>query len=193
VGHPFDGFYVMKREKRGSLGIAVGVVVLTIIGFVFSKRMSSFIISTSDPAQFSLIDEIVKVLAVFLLFCVVNWCVTALMDGEGKFTDIVCCTATGMIPLAVTLIPLTLFTNVLTADDMAFYYVIMAIVIIYTAFLIIVGVMETHQYTFLKTLGVLVITVLGMVVVVFLAMLFINLINTMYDFVVKLYNEVAMR
>ena len=193
VGHPFDGFYVMKREKRGSLGIAVGVVVLTIIGFVFSKRMSSFIISTSDPAQFSLIDEIVKVLAVFLLFCVVNWCVTALMDGEGKFTDIVCCTATGMIPLAVTLIPLTLFTNVLTADDMAFYYVIMAIVIIYTAFLIIVGVMETHQYTFLKTLGVLVITVLGMVVVVFLAMLFINLINTMYDFVVKLYNEIAMR
>ncbi len=193
VAHPFDGFYVMKREKRGSLMLSVGIVVLTIVGFVVSKQLTGFIINTNDPAAFSLIDEVVKVLAVFLLFCIINWCVTALMDGEGKFTDIVCCTATGMIPLALSLIPLTLLTNILTKEDMAFYYVLFAIVVIYTAFLIVVGVMETHQYTFIKTLGVLIITILGMVVAVFLFMLFINLINTMYDFIIKIYSEVAMR
>lgn len=193
VGHPFDGFYVMKREKRGSLLLSAGVLTLTVIGFVVSKQLTGFIINYNDPAAFSLIDEIVKVMAVFMLFCVINWCVTALMDGEGKFTDIVCCTATGLIPLAVSMIPLTLLSNVLVEEDMAFYYVIYAVVIIYTAFLIVTGVMETHQYTFLKTVGVLIITILGMVVAVFLFMLFINLINTMYDFVIKLYSEVTMR
>lgn len=193
VAHPFDGFYVMKREKRGSLVLSAGVLVLTVIGFVFSKQMTGFIINYNDPAQFSLIDELVKVLAVFFLFCIINWCVTALMDGEGKFTDIICCTATGLIPLAVSMIPLTLLSNVLVQEDMAFYHVLFAVVIVYTVFLIVVGVMETHQYTFLKTVAVLIITVLGMVVAVFLFMLFINLINTMYDFIIKLYNEVTMR
>lgn len=193
VTHPFDGFYVMKREKRGSLAVSVGIILLTIIGFVFSGRMTGFILNTKDPAEFSLIDEVVKVVAVFGIFCVINWCVTALMDGEGKLTDIICCTATGLIPLAVTLIPMTLISNVLVQEDVAFYYVIWAIIILYTALLIIVGVMETHQYTFAKTIGVLIITILGMVVTVFLAMLFINLINTMYDFIIKIYTEVAIR
>ena len=193
VGHPFDGFYVMKREKRGSMAVSVGILAATVIGFIFSERMTGFIINYNDPAEFSLIDEIVKVVAVFGVFCVINWCVTALMDGEGKLTDIICCTATGLIPLAVSLIPLTLISNVLIQEDVAFYYVIWAIVILYTAFLIIIGVMETHQYTFLKTLGVLIITILGMVVTVFLAMLFVNLINTMYDFIIKIYSEVTMR
>lgn len=193
VAHPFDGFYVMKREKRGSMPLSLGIIAAVVIGFIFSARMTGFIINNNDPAEFSLVDEIVKVVGVFGIFCVINWCVTALMDGEGKLTDIICCTATGLIPLAISLIPLTLISNVLIAEDVAFYYVIWAIVILYTAFLIIVGVMETHQYTFLKTIGVLIITILGMVVAVFLAMLFINLINTMYDFIIKIYNEVTMR
>jgi len=183
----------MKREKRGSMSLSLGIIAAVVIGFIFSARMTGFIINNNDPAEFSLIDEIVKVVGVFGIFCVINWCVTALMDGEGKLTDIICCTATGLIPLAISLIPLTLISNVLIAEDVAFYYVIWALVILYTAFLIVVGVMETHQYTFLKTIGVLIITILGMVVAVFLAMLFINLVNTMYDFIIKIYNEVAMR
>ncbi len=193
VAHPFDGFYVMKREKRGSLAVSIGILVMVVIGFIFSGRMTGFIINTNDPSEFSLIDEIVKVVAVFGMFCVINWCVTALMDGEGKLRDIICCTATGLIPLAVTIIPLTLISNVLIQEDVAFYYVIWSLIVIYTALLIIIGVMETHQYTFMKTIGVLIITILGMVVAVFLAMLFINLINTMYDFVIKIYSEVTMR
>lgn len=193
VTHPFDGFYVMKREKRGSLALSGGILAFTVLGFVISKQLTGFIINTNDPNEFNLIDEIVKVVAVFSLYCIINWCVTALMDGEGKLTDIICCTATGLIPLAVSLIPLTALSNVLTADDMAFYNVLMTAAILYTAFLIIVGVMETHQYSLGKTIFVLVITLLGMVVAVFLFMLFVNLINTMYDFFVKLFNEVTVR
>ena len=53
--------------------------------------------------------------------------------------------------------------------------------------------METHQYTLGKTVAVLIITLAGMVVAIFIAMLFVNLLNTMYDFVIKLYNEVMVR
>ena len=193
VTHPFDGFYVMKREKRGSIALSAGILTFTVLGFVVSKQLTGFIINTNDLNEFNLIDEIVKVVAVFALFCIINWCVTALMDGEGKLTDIICCTATCLIPLSLSLIPLTALSNVLTTEDMAFYNVFMAAAVMYTVFLIVVGVMETHQYSLGKTIFVLVITLLGMVVAVFLFMLFVNLINTMYDFFVKLLNEVAVR
>ena len=193
VTHPFDGFYEMKREKMGSLSLSAGIVAFTILGFVLSKQLTGFILNYSDPAAFSLLDEAVKVIAVFLLFVVINWCVTALMDGEGAFREIINCTAAALIPLAVSLIPLTALSNVLTLEDAAFYYLAYAVVIIYTVFLLVVGVMETHQYTLAKTIGVLIITVLVMIAAVFLMMLFVNLINTMYDFVIKIYNEVIMR
>lgn len=190
---PFDGFYEMKRENKGLPLLSLGILIFTVMGLSFSKQLTGFIINTADLRSFNIFDEAVKVFGVFALYCVINWCVTALMDGEGKLVQIVNCTAACLIPLALSLIPLTLLSRVLTQDDAAFYYVLYGIVILYTVFLLVVGVMETHQYTLGKTVAVLIITLAGMVVAIFIAMLFVNLLNTMYDFVIKLYNEVMVR
>lgn len=193
LGHPFDGFYEMKYRKMGHLGISAVVVGATVMGFVIMKQLTGFILNYNDPNEFNIVNEIVTVLGPFLLFCIINWCVTTLMDGEGKFFDIVNATATSLIPLAISFIPLTIFSNCVTQDDAAFYHVLFAIVIAYTAFLIMIAVMEVHQYSFAKTIGSLIITVLGMVICVFILLLFVNLINTMFDFVVRLYTEAVMR
>lgn len=190
---PFDGFYEMKRENKGLPLLSLVILIFTVMGLSFSKQLTGFIINTADLRSFNIFDEAVKVFGVFALYCVINWCVTALMDGEGKLVQIVNCTAACLIPLALSLIPLTLLSRVLTQDDAAFYYVLYGIVILYTVFLLVVGVMETHQYTLGKTVAVLIITLAGMVVAIFIAMLFVNLLNTMYDFVIKLYNEVMVR
>ncbi len=193
VIHPFDGFYEMKYRKMGHLGISSVILVATIFGFVIMKQLTGFILNFNDPNEFNIINEVVTVLGPFLLFCVINWCVTTLMDGEGKFLEIVNVTATSLIPLAISFVPLTLLSNALTQDDAAFYHVFLGIVIAYTAFLLLVAVMEVHQYSFGKTIGSLIITALGMVICIFILLLFVNLINTMFDFLVKVYNEVVMR
>lgn len=193
VAHPFDGFYEMRHENKGSLKLSLGIIAVLMLGFVFLGTMTGFVISDKDPADFNIIDEIVKVVGVFLLFCIMNWSVTSLMDGEARFIDIINGTATALIPLALSLVPLTLISNILISEDAVIYYVLFSIIILYTAFLIIVSVMETNQYSFAKTLFVLLITVFGMVIVVFLLMLFVNLLNTMYDFIVKVIREISVR
>ena len=193
VIHPFDGFYEMKYRKMGHLGISGVIVAATVMGFVIMKQMTGFILNFNDPNEFNIVNEVVTVLGPFLLFCIINWCVTTLMDGEGKFLEIVNVTATSLIPLAISFVPLTLLSNALTQDDAAFYHVFFGMVIAYTAFLILVAIMEVHQYSFGKTIGSIIITIVGMVICVFILLLFVNLINTMFDFLVKIYNEVVMR
>ncbi len=193
VAHPFDGFYEMKRRKMGNIKISAAILGLLVLCFVIMQQMTGFIVNNNDLSEFNIFNEIVKVVAPFALFCIINWCVTTLMDGEGKLLDIINCAATSLIPLTISIIPITILSNVLTQEESAFYYVIFAIVIIYTAFLLIIGIMETHQYSFAKTLLSILITVIGMVISIFLILLFVNLINTLFDFSVKIYNEVALR
>lgn len=193
VLHPFDGFYEMKYRKMGHLGISAVIVAFTVLGFVITKQLTGFILNFNDPQEFNIINEIVTVLGPFFLFCIINWCVTTLMDGEGKLVDIINGTATSLIPLAISLIPLTILSNCVTQEDAAFYHVLLAMVVAYTGFLILVAIMEVHQYSFAKTVGSLVITIIGMVICVFIMLLFVNLINTMFDFVVRLYTEAVMR
>ncbi len=193
VGHPFDGFYEMKRRKMGSLKISSAIIAILIFCFIIMRQMTGFIINNNNPADFNIFNEIIKVMAPFVLFCIINWCVTTLMDGEGKLVEIVNCTATCLIPLTISLIPLTIISNIVTQEEAAFYYVILGIIIAYTAFLLIIGIMETHQYTFAKTLLSLVVTVIGMIITLFILLLFVNLLNTLFDFCVKVYNEVALR
>ena len=193
VAHPFDGFFEMKRRKMGSIKISAIILALLIVCFVIKQQLTGFIINNTDLSDFNVLNEVVKVLGPFALFCIINWCVTTLMDGEGRLIEIVNCTATCLIPLTVSLIPLTILSNVITIEEKAFYYVLLALVVAYSLFLLLVGIMETHQYSFGKTLVSIIITIIGMVIAIFIILLFVNLVNTLFDFCVKIYNEVVLR
>jgi len=193
VAHPFDGFFEMKRRKMGSLKISSIILVAVILCFVIMRQLTGFIVNDYDLSEFNILNEVVKVIGPFALFCVINWCVTTLMDGEGKLAEIINCVATCLIPLTVSIVPLTVLSNVITQEEKAFYYVIFAIVIFYSLCLLLVGIMETHQYSFGKTIVSIIITIIGMVISIFILLLFVNLINTLFDFCVKIYNEVVLR
>ena len=193
VSHPFDGFFEMKRRKMGSIKISSVILVALIICFVIKQQLTGFIINNTDLSDFNIFNEAVKVLGPFALFCIINWCVTTLMDGEGKLKEIINCTATCLIPLTISIIPLTVLSNIITMEERAFYYVLLAVVVAYSLFLLLVGIMETHQYSFGKTLASIILTIIGMVITIFIILLFVNLINTLFDFCVKIYNEVVLR
>ena len=55
--HPFDGFYDMKREKKGSLAMALLLFLLTIVTQILSKQMMAFLF---NPDKFAPFDVILK-------------------------------------------------------------------------------------------------------------------------------------
>lgn len=109
-------------------------------------------VNNVNPMEINSLAEICAVFLLFFLFCVGNWSITCLMDGEGRFKDIVTVCGYAMLPMILTFIPAILFSQVVAEDEEAFYYLLLAVGIAWFLFLVLVGIMTVHNYTLGKRL-----------------------------------------
>ena len=64
---------------------------------------------------------------------------------------------------------------------------------VWMAFLLFSGTLVTHQYTFGKTVLMIIFILLGMCMIAYIALLFFNLIQQMSGFVVTFWTELKLR
>ena len=193
IVHPFDGFWDLKKEKRGNMWSASVILLLLIVVFVIKAQVSGFIVNYSDLSRASIVQQVAVVLLPFFLWCVSNWCITTLMDGEGSFRDIAITTAYALMPLVLINIPMIILSNFITKEEIAFYALLNSISIGWAALLLFVGIMTVHQFSVSKTLATIAIAVVGMVVILFLGLLFVSILQQVLAFLTVLYKEIAMR
>ncbi len=193
ITHPFDGFWDLKRENRGTLAGALTFVVLTIFMLTVQKQNTAFLFNMNRLEEVDVMVDIITVGLLFVLWCVANWCLTSLMDGEGKMRDIAIFTGYSLLPLLLIQFPLIALSHVITAEEGTFYYVFMTISYIWTAALLLFGMMVTHQYSMKKTIFTTVLTLLGMAIITFIGLLFFSVIQQIVNFVVTFYKEVRYR
>lgn len=193
ITHPFDGFWDLKREKRGTLAAAVTFAVLTVLMLVVRKQGTAFLFNLNRLEDVDMMVDIVTVGMLFILWCVSNWCLTSLMDGEGKMQDIAIFTGYSLLPLLIIQFPLVVVSHMITAEEGTFYYVFTVISYLWTIALLLVGMMITHQYSMKKTLATTVLTLVGMAIILFIALLFFSVIQQFLTFIVTAYKEIRFR
>lgn len=189
---PFDGFYDMKHEKRASVKSATIILIATICSFIFKKIFTGYIFGGRN-AGFDLMGSIMLVLLPFLLWCIANWCLTTLMDGEGKFRDIYMATVYGLVPMILINIPVTILSNFMTLEEGTMLTFATTVFYGWSFLLILAGIMTIHNYTFLKNMATTLCTVIGMGIIMFISLLFLNVIQKFIAFGVNIYNEIAFR
>src|SRR5690606_13002120 len=89
IVHPYDGFWDMKYEQKGKVRVAMTVLILIVLSSILQKQFSGFLVNFNDPRELNSLEDIAFTVLPFFLFCVANWSITTLMDGEGKFKEIV--------------------------------------------------------------------------------------------------------
>lgn len=193
ITHPFDGFWDLKREKRGTLAAAVTFAVLTVLMLVVRKQGTAFLFNMNRLEDVDMMVDIVTVGLLFILWCVANWCLTSLMDGEGKMQDIAIFTGYSLLPLLIIQFPLVVVSHMITAEEGTFYYVFTVISYLWTIALLLLGMMITHQYSMKKTLVTTVLTLVGMAIILFIALLFFSVIQQFLTFIVTAYKEIRFR
>jgi hypothetical protein len=190
--HPFDGFWDLKHEKRGSMRASLVFIVITIIAMFYSSVGSGYI--TNPRGEYStILMQILVVMVPVLLFVIANWCLTTLFDGEGSFRDIFIALGYALPPIAITMIPTTLASNFVVADETGILSLITTIGFIWAGFLIFFGMMVTHDYTVGKNIGITAFTIVGMALIMFLAVLFTSLVIDMVSYVTGIISEVTYR
>ncbi|MBR5356190.1 MAG: YIP1 family protein [Lachnospiraceae bacterium] len=193
IFHPFDGFWDLKHEKKGSVAAALTFVVLTIITLAIEKQETAFLFNKNKLSELNVLVDIITVALVFILWCVANWCTTSLMDGKGKMVEIVTAIGYAVFPIPLIRLPLVFFSHLVTMDEGAFIKVFGIVSLIWAGMLVFFATSVIHEYSIKKTVVTVLITILGMGILMFIGLLFFNVIEQMINFVLTIYKEIRFR
>lgn len=193
IFHPFKGFWDLKHEKKGNVYSAWVIVCLLSVLLILRRQFTGFILNFNKQNEMNVFVEILSVLAPLGLWCLSNWCITTLVDGEGSLKDIFITTAYALTPVVLINIPMLLLSNVMILEETVFYTVLDALSVLWTALLILIGIMTVHQFTMPKTIATIAVAVVGMIIILFLILLFVSIIQQIVSFVDLLWTEITMR
>lgn len=191
--HPFDGFWDLVHEKRGSLAAAHTFVFLFLFTRVVKLLFTNFQFMNAPLQYINIFEQCGSLLLPFLILCIANWGMTTLFDGKGRFQDIYMAMSYALMPYVLIQLPLVFLSNMITYEEAAFYSVLMSVSIIWCLLLVFVGLMEVHDYGPGKTLIFLFVTVLGALIIIFLLLVFFSLLSDAIGYFVSMYREISFR
>ncbi len=193
ITHPFDGFWDLIHEKRGTMAAAHTFLFLFLLTRVLKLMYTSFQFISAPIQYMNVFEQAGSLLLPFLILCVANWAMTTLFDGKGRFRDIYMAMCYALVPYTLIQLPLVLVSNCITFEEASFYTVLMGFSIVWCAFLVFVGLMQVHDYTPGKTFIFLIVTVVGAMIIIFLILVFFSLLSDAAGYFVSLYRETVFR
>ncbi len=192
VFHPFDGFWDLKHEKRGSIRAGTTILGITIIAFFYQAIGQGYVFNPRENYS-TVFIQVIGILMPVLLWVVSNWCLTTLFDGEGSLKDIYIATCYSFAPLPLFIILSTILTNVFTVSEQGIVTLLVGIGWVWVAILLFFGMVVTHDYSTSKNVITTLGTIVAMCVIMFIAILFSSLVMKMASFVIGIFTEIGNR
>lgn len=190
---PFRGFWELKNEHKGKAWYTVILILFMTIILALGQKYSGFVVNPYSTNNIDSFAQLKYIVFPFLLWCIANWSLTTLMDGEGKFGEIVVATGYALQPLLIIQAIMILLSRVITMEEIAFYQLLNSIAILWFVWLLFAGMMTVHQYTVGKTIATMALTVVVMGIIVFLGLLIFSLAQQMISFGFVIYQEALFR
>ena len=188
--HPFNGFWALKAEKRGSVRAATFWMVLTGLSAIFASLGACYLQKSPDASVVSALSNTVFPL---LLLVVSNMCFTTLMDGKGSFKNVYIAVCYSTVPYAICTIPMTLISYVLISDELTILNLFISVIIAWVLLLVFCGLMTVHDYSFGKNILVSILTILGIAFMLFIMIIFLSLTGKVLSLISSIVTEVSYR
>lgn len=190
--HPFKNFWDLKVANIGTVFSATCILLTAVVLKLIQTATTPYLLK-NDNNQNILFQGFVGIVLLVGLFVVANWCLTSLMDGKGTFKNIYIYTCYSLFPLIIVYPIQIALAQIVSLDELALYEFLGIFAIIVVIFLLFVGTLVTHDYSAGKTVLMLVITVIGMMILVFIAMLCFTLIQQVLIYIKNVVNELQLR
>ena len=190
--HPFDGYWDIKHEKRGSLRASLVFIGLTILAFYYQNIGQGYI-SNPRGMYSTFFAQITGVLLPLFLFVIGNWCLTTLFEGEGSLKDVFIACSYSLAPLPVFIVLTTIFSNVALKTEIDMLDMLVTFGFVWLGFLIFFGTMTTHDYTLGKNVLTIIGTLVAMIFIMFIALLFTTLLGKVVGLFSNIITELSYR
>lgn len=193
LSHPIRGFYELRFENKGNLISCILLLFFMIAAMICQSVYTGLSFTVINIKEFNVFRTISNVLIPVLLWCVANWSITVLMDGEGRFRDIFMSTCYATVPYTAATFICVLLSRVLTADEQTFITIIASLGLIISLILLFSGMVTVHQFSVGKAIFALILTVAAMAFIAFLAVLFLSIVDDMISYIRGIYVELQLR
>ena len=193
VFHPFEGFEDLRWKKGGSMRIAIVVVCLLFFQQIAYSRLYGFQYYSDYDKIFNIVPYIFKSFILFGTWVVANWAMCTLFDGEGSMKNIFINSAYALIPYITGYLIGTLMSHFLIRDEYVFIQAIEIIGTCWSFVLIISGIKAVHQFSFGKTIALMLLTIVAMIAILFLLVLLLTLFQQVLIFILSIYTELSYR
>ena len=184
----------MKKKIGLPMQILIALILGIVVGLVCGMTgMAAFTTAYLKPFGTIFVNLLKFIVVPVVLWCVGNWCLTTLFDGEGSFKDIFIATGYSLAPLPLFVTVSTILSNVVTTSEGSMVSLLVTIGYIWVALLLFFGMMVTHDYSMGKNFITVLGTIVAMAIIMFVAILFSSLVVKMITFVVSIFTEIGNR
>ncbi len=192
IFHPFDGYWDLKHEQRGSVRASLVYILVTVLAFYYQSIGTGYYQNPQGSFN-SIFMSATSIIVPILLWVIGNWCFTTLFDGEGNMKQIFMATSYALFPLPIFVVISTILTNVLVGDEAQIATMLVTVAYVWLAFLLIFGMQIIHNFSAGKNIVMIICTLIGMIFIVFIALLFTTLASKMINFIGTIIDEVSFR
>jgi hypothetical protein len=193
VMHPFEGYEDLRWKDGGSVKYSFIIVLLLFVAQVMYDRLYGFQFYVTPDKLFNVIPYLVQSVIVFAVWVVGNWAISTLLDGEGTLKNICIFSAYALIPYIVQTLVNVFLSHFLVRDEYIFIQAIQVIGTLWSIILMFMAIKTVHQFSVMKTIADIILTICAMAIILFLIVLLLSLFQQVYVFAYSVYTEIAYR
>lgn len=193
VFHPFDGYSQLRYNHQENPTYALLIALVLFFVSCLNYNYNGFVFNADNPEEFNMFIVLGSTVGIALLFVLCEWLLSTFFDGKGTLPQILCGVCYSLIPMILGKAAELLLSNVLTIDETFFVRALSTVTTLWSLALIFIAMKEINQYSFTRNTISLLITVAGVLAVVFLIVLFFNLMAQLVSFISSVIQEVFCR
>ena len=192
--HPFRAMEEVKYSYSKTTLLSAFIMLLLYLGaHVLRLYVTQFHFTSWDPANISLGTELVRLVLPWLSWCITNYLVSVLFEGEGRFGQIFCFSAYALAPMVAVVTAAALLSRVLSLAESATMSALQALQWVWLVLLMLLGNSTIHNYSLRKSVGIGALSLVGIVLLWGVAVLLLGLVGTLGNFGFTLVREVLTR
>lgn len=194
IKQPADSFYYIKTKERGSLGFALLLYLWVVTVRVLTLYLTGFIFNPyANPGEIRAVNEITYTIVFLVLWNAANYLVSTISDGEGRVRDVVIGTAYALFPYALFALPIALFSNLLSTNEVFLYTFSTNLMWAWTGLMLFIMVKEIHNYSFSETIRNILTTLFTMAMMLLTGYILYVLFFQLSDFITTILREIRLR
>ena len=192
--HPAETFRLLKlyRNKFSYLPVII-ILFLIIVVRVAYIYIVHFPLAAIEPVDANILLEIVRFLVPILTWVIASYAVTAILGGEALMREILLAAAYSVVPYILTMIPIALFSLVLSQHEAGIYNFLISVVWVWIGLLFFISVRTLHGYTIGKTIWIIILILITMFLIWAVLILTYALAGNLRAFLVGFIRELWMQ